>query len=78
VTADHETGGLTVVGNNGAGVYPEVYWSTMGHTEANVPVYARGPNAGLISAVMDNTGFFAVATACLWDYDDNGDGESSK
>lgn len=75
VTADHETGGLNVDANNGAGNYPTVTWSTTGHTGVNIPVYARGPNAGLISAVMDNTGFFAVATACLWDYDDNGDGD---
>ena len=75
VTADHETGGLTVVTNNNAGNYPTVTWSTTGHTGANVPVYAGGPNAELISAVIDNTDFFAVATACLWDYDDDGDGD---
>jgi alkaline phosphatase len=28
VTADHETGGLTVLQNNGAGVLPSVSWST--------------------------------------------------
>jgi alkaline phosphatase len=75
VTADHETGGLSVVANNGADEYPTVTWSTGGHTGANVPVYARGPNADLIYGVMDNTDFFTVATACLWDYDDDGDGD---
>ena len=75
VTADHETGGLTVIANNGAGDYPTVTWSTGGHTGVNVPVYARGPNAELISGIMDNTELFAVATTCLWDYDDDGDGD---
>ena len=80
VTADHETGGLTVVANNGADNYPTVTWSTGSHTGVNVPVYAWGPNAELISGIMDNTDFFAVATAavgpaCLWDYDDDGDGD---
>ena len=77
VTADHETGGLAVDTSNGAGVdnYPAVTWSTTGHTGVDVPVYARGPNAEMISGVMDNTDFFDVATACLWDYDDDGDGD---
>ena|GEM_PF-5241787 len=63
VTADHETGGLTVVANNGAGNYPDVTWSTTGHTERDVPVFARGVNSELISAVMDNTEMFEVVTA---------------
>ena len=77
VTADHETGGLSVDTSNGAeaGTYPAVTWSTGSHTGVNVPVYARGPNAEMISGVMDNTDFFDVATACLWDYDDDGDGD---
>jgi alkaline phosphatase len=70
VTADHETGGLTVLTNNGVGVYPTVHWSTGGHTGVNVPVYAWGANAHLISGAMDNTDFFAVATAewCAGDF----------
>ena len=50
VTADHETGGLTVLTNNGAGVLPTVTWSgTGGHTAAKVPVYAWGVNAEMVS-----------------------------
>jgi alkaline phosphatase len=75
VTADHETGGLSVVANNGADEYPTVTWSTGGHTGANVPVYAGGPNAELILGAMDNTDFFTVAVTCFWDYDDYGDGD---
>jgi len=62
VTADHETGDLTVTGDNGAGVYPSVYWGSTGHTATNVPVYAWGPNAHLVNGVMDNTDMFAIAT----------------
>jgi hypothetical protein len=66
---------LSVDINNGASSYPDVTWTTTSHTGVDVPVYARGPNAELISGVMDNTDFFAVATACLWDYDGDGDGD---
>ncbi|MCK5113398.1 MAG: alkaline phosphatase [Phycisphaerae bacterium] len=62
VTADHETGGLTVLNNNGAGLAPTVSWSTDEHTDANVPVYAWGVNAENVSGVMDNTDLYAIAT----------------
>ena len=62
VTADHETGGLKVLKNNGMGNFPTVSWSTGGHTTTNIPVYAWGPNAARISGVMDNTDFFDVVT----------------
>lgn len=63
VTADHETGGLTFsVGSdaNGNEVVNES-WSTTGHTNANVPIYAWGANAHLVGGVMDNTDIFRVA-----------------
>jgi len=63
VTADHETGGLDVVQDNGAGQYPDVTWSSGGHTGTNVPVYAWGQNAELVTGVMDNTDMFFVCTA---------------
>jgi alkaline phosphatase len=63
VTADHETGGLTLLANNGANVLPAVEWSSGSHTAANVPVYAWGVNASMVSGVMDNTEMFAVVTA---------------
>jgi alkaline phosphatase len=63
VTADHETGGLAVTGNNGAGNYPSVTWSPVGgHTATNVPIYAWGVNASLVSGTMNNTDLFNVAT----------------
>jgi len=63
VAADHETGGLTVTANNGASVLPGVTWGGTGHTAANIPVYAWGVNAELISGVMDNTDMLAVAVS---------------
>ena len=64
VAADHETGGLTVTANNGAGVLPGVTWGGAGgHTATNVPVYAWGVNADLISGVMDNTSTFGVVVS---------------
>lgn len=62
VTADHETGGLTVVNNRGKGKVPEVKWGASGHTGADVPVYAFGDNAGLFGHPMDNTEFFRILT----------------
>lgn len=61
VTADHETGGLTVTGDN-PGDYPSVTWSTGGHTGSNVPVYGWGPNAELVSGTIENTYLYEVAT----------------
>ena len=62
VTADHETGGLTVNTNNGKDELPDVSWGGTGHTSANVPVYAWGPNADMIIGTMDNTYMFEVVT----------------
>ncbi len=74
VTADHETGGLGIIANNGALAFPSVTWSTDGHTGVNVPIYAWGHNAEMVSGVMDNTDIFEIATANLLVGDLNGDG----
>ena len=60
VTADHETGGLSVLQNGGLGEFPKVEWTTGGHTSANVPLYAQGPGAEQVFGVMDNTELFAL------------------
>lgn len=62
VTADHETGGLKVVKNNGKGNLPDVTWSSRGHTAANVPVYAIGKNAERFKGIIDNTDIFKLMT----------------
>ena len=63
VTADHETGGLAVVKNNGAGNWPTVTWGGSGHTAADVPLYAWGLNAARFSGPQDNTGLYAKFAA---------------
>ncbi|MCP4249486.1 MAG: alkaline phosphatase [bacterium] len=63
VTADHETGGLTIHSDNGPGSYPTASWSTTGHTGVNVPIYAWGVNADLVGGVLDNTDLAGIVTA---------------
>ena len=61
VTADHETGGMAVVKGNGKGEFPEVTWSTKGHTAANVTVSAIGPNAEQVKGIINNTDIPSIA-----------------
>lgn len=64
VTADHETGGMAVTRDNGAGQFPDAKFTAKGelnqygvysyvHSTANVPVYAIGRNATLFGADSD-------------------------
>jgi alkaline phosphatase len=55
VTADHETGGLTIMKNNGAGKYPTVKWTTVDHTGANVGLWITGLVVSSPSTPLDNT-----------------------
>jgi len=64
VTADHETGGLTVQSDRGIGRLPLVTWSTEGHSEANVPLFAQGPGAEEIGEQIDNTDIHRLITGC--------------
>lgn len=65
VTADHETGGLETVTNNGTGSLPTVTWSTSGHTTTPVPVSASGPtaDAARVQGTIDNTDMFYILTS---------------
>ncbi|TFG48894.1 MAG: hypothetical protein E4H40_03905, partial [Candidatus Brocadiia bacterium] len=63
VTADHETGGLKVIKNNGKGKLPDVKWSTKDHTASEVPLYAWGVSAEMALQIKDNTQIFSWATA---------------
>ncbi len=58
VTADHETGGLTLKNGSIADRYNCPSWSTGGHTGVMVPVFSYGPGANLFSGVMQNTDFY--------------------
>lgn len=58
VTADHETGGLTLVdGNLKAGAVTACYM-TDDHTPAMVPVFAYGPRSNRFGGVYRNTDIF--------------------
>lgn len=59
ITADHETGGLTLVrGANKDYAKVRFNFSTGSHTSLSVPVYAYGPGAELFSGAYDNTDIF--------------------
>lgn len=58
VTADHETGGLTVKKASGRGKLPEVSWATKAHTQADVPLFAWGVEAWRFAQKLDNTEVF--------------------
>lgn len=59
VTADHETGGLTIVnGNRRFDLHDhqvDYAWTTGGHTGGMVPVFAYGTGAENFSGVFENT-----------------------
>lgn len=62
VTADHECGGLKVVESRGKDHFPEVTWSSRGHTAVNVPVYGVGVGAERLTGTIDNTDLWPVMT----------------
>ncbi len=58
VTADHETGGFTVLNGNIEKGDVEGAFSTGGHTGVMVPVFAYGPGAQEFSGIYENTEIF--------------------
>ena len=58
VTADHGTGGLTIISGNAdftlseQGV--EYHWATKGHSGELIPIYLYGAGAELINGIMEN------------------------
>ncbi len=59
VTADHETGGLTIINNNNKFDVAEnpiaYHFSTGGHSGGMVPIFAYGAGADAFSRVLENT-----------------------
>ncbi len=55
VTADHETGGLAIVGGDIEKGAVEADFPTKGHTATMVPVFAYGPGAELFGGIYENT-----------------------
>jgi alkaline phosphatase len=58
VTADHETGGVTITGGNIAAKKVKLSFSTKDHTAVMIPVYAYGPGAENFVGIYDNTDIF--------------------
>ena len=65
VTADHETGGLTLTDGDYSKGYVSGQFSTEDHTATPVPVFAYGPAAQLFSGVYENTEVFYKIMAAL-------------
>ena len=55
VTADHETGGMTIFNGGLDGSKLRVRWTTIDHTPLTVPLFAFGPGANSFMGVYDNT-----------------------
>lgn len=68
VTADHETGGLTLLDGNIAKGYVDGHFSTNDHTAVMVPVFAYGPHSGDFRGVYENTEIFAKIMAIIRRY----------
>ncbi len=58
VTADHETGGITIVGGDMKNNKVVLNFSSSGHTAVSVPVYAEGPSSELFRGHYENTEIF--------------------
>jgi alkaline phosphatase len=58
VTADHETGGLTLLGGDIRNGYVDGSFSTPDHTAVMVPVFAYGPHSQDFRGVYQNTAIF--------------------
>ncbi|MFC1553142.1 alkaline phosphatase [candidate division KSB1 bacterium] len=55
VTADHETGGMTINGGRLNGDRLNLKWTTTGHTGVSVPVFAFGPQGEKFTGWYENT-----------------------
>ena len=55
VTADHETGGLSIIDPGGRYTKTEFNFSNGSHSPLLVPIFAFGPGANNFTGIMDNT-----------------------
>jgi alkaline phosphatase len=58
ITADHETGGVTITGGDKQTHKVNLDFSTTDHTAVMVPVYAYGPGSEKFTGIYDNTDIF--------------------
>jgi len=64
ITADHETGGVTIVDGDREAHLVKLNFSTKDHTAVMVPVYAYGPGAEEFTGIYDNTEIFQKILTC--------------
>lgn len=55
VTADHETGGMAIVGGDMKSGMVKGAYTTGGHSAIMVPVFSYGPGAENFTGIMENT-----------------------
>ena len=55
VTADHETGGLSIIDPDGRYTKTEFHFSNGSHSPLLVPIFAFGPGANEFTGIMENT-----------------------
>ncbi|MEI8225464.1 MAG: alkaline phosphatase [Bacteroidota bacterium] len=65
ITADHETGGVTITGGDIQSHKVKLNFSTKDHTAVMVPVYAFGPGAEKFTGIFDNTELFQKILSCF-------------
>lgn len=58
ITADHETGGLSIPASDLTSGKPEGKFSTGDHSAIPVPLYAKGPGSEEFHGFIDNTDIF--------------------
>lgn len=58
ITADHETGGVTITGGDRTARTVKLNFSTINHTAVMVPVFAYGPGSENFTGIYDNTDIF--------------------
>ena len=58
VTADHETGGLTIIDPDENYTKTNLHFSNGSHTPLLVPIFAFGPEANRFTGIMDNSDIF--------------------
>jgi alkaline phosphatase len=58
ITADHETGGVTIIGGDRKAHKVNLNFSLKDHTAVMVPVYSYGPGSENFKGIYDNTDIF--------------------
>ena len=65
VTADHETGGLSLLKSKNEPFKFEVNYASNGHSGIMVPVFAFGPGAEHFAGIYENTAIFQKIKSAL-------------